>query len=244
MNTQLPPAANPDDSTASSTDDRDLEILGRCLDDLGGDADKEAVIRDYCVRYPGLADKIHDLARVGQALGDTTSWGDLPPADPDENGPAPADTEPLPARFGPYRVLSKIGRGGMGDVYLAQDDILNRRVAVKTIRRSKATDPVLLDRFNRERQVLARLHDTHIVPILATGQEGDLLYFAMPFIPGVALNQLIRTVQNHSHESGSTSLSSFESLVKEASSKEAPSSPADGEANPPDDAPTTPRRRP
>jgi serine/threonine protein kinase/WD40 repeat protein len=215
------------DATSSSTgDDADLEILGRCLEDLGGAADKSAILADYCARFPHLAEKIRDLARVGQVLGETTSWGVRSP------GPQAPESEPLPPRFGPYRVLSKIGRGGMGDVYLAQEDVLNRLVAVKTIRRARATDPALLERFDRERQVLARLHDTHIVPIFATGQEGDLLYFAMPYIRGVALNHVIRTAQEQSHQNGSSSLSSFAALVNEASSRASSTSKGDGEPGP------------
>jgi hypothetical protein len=228
-----------DASTSSTGDAADLEILGRCLEDLGGAADKAAVVADYCARHPELADKIRDLARIGQVLGETTSWGDVSPGDPASPDPQAAESEPLPPRFGPYRVLSKIGRGGMGDVYLAQEDVLNRLVAVKTIRRARATDHALLERFNRERQVLARLHDTHIVPIFATGQEGDLLYFAMPYIRGVALNHVISTAQEHSHQNGSSSLSSFPDLVNKASSRANSASKRDGQADQQSPAPTS-----
>ena len=202
MSTKRPAAPSPHDSSTSSTDERELEILGRCLDDLGGADDKAAVVADYCARYPDLADKIRGLAHVGQVLGDTTSWGDVSPGARQHGSPATCDSAPHPARFGPYRVLRSIGRGGMGEVYEAEEEALHRRVAVKTIRRAKATDPGLLERFDRERQVLARLHHTHIVPIFATGQEDDLLYFAMPYIHGVPLNQVIRTARRHSHENG------------------------------------------
>jgi serine/threonine protein kinase/WD40 repeat protein len=219
MNTHEPGLSNPGASSTSSTDERDLEILGRCLEDLEGAPDKAAVIGDYCARYPNLEVQIRDLARVGQVLGETTSWGDHPPGHPDANDGRIAGSASPPTRFGPYKVIGTIGRGGMGEVYEAEEDVLHRRVAVKTIRPGKATDPALLERFDRERRVLARLHDTHIVPILATGQEGDLLYFAMPYIPGVALSQVIRTAQDHSHETANSPLSSFAALVKEASSK-------------------------
>ena len=160
--------------------------------------------------------------------------------------PRPPTPSRFPSRFGPYRVLRKIGRGGMGDVYQAQDDILHRHVAVKTIRRARATDPGLLERFDRERQVLARLHDTHIVPILATGQEGDLLYFAMPYIPGVALNQVIRTAQQHSHETGKLPSLELRDPVQGSELEGSPRSPADGEARPSrrSDGDRPPRRRP
>ena len=128
----------------------------------------------------------------------------------------------------------------MGEVYEAEEDVLHRRVAVKTIRPGKATDPALLERFDRERRVLARLHDTHIVPIFATGKEGDLLYFAMPYIPGVALNKVISTAQGHSHDAANSPLSSFEALVKEASSRTTSAAKRDSEPDRPAAATTDP----
>jgi len=240
MSTHRPIPLNPDSASSSADDERELEILGRCLDELGRAADKASVVADYCARYPELADKVRALAQVGQVLGETTSWGDAPPDNPDAGASAPDDSASHPSRFGPYQVVGTIGRGGMGEVYEAEEEALHRRVAVKTIRRGKATDPGLLERFDRERQVLARLHHTHIVPILATGHEGDLLYFAMPFIPGVALNQVIRTAQRHSHENAKSPLSSFEALVKEARSETASAPGRDGERAPLDPAASDP----
>ncbi len=213
----IPPSS--DSASVCTGDERELEILGRCLDELGQAADKASIVADYCARYPDLAEKVRALAQVGQMLGRTTSWCDMPAGDPDSGATARYDSTPHPYRFGPYEVVGTIGRGGMGVVYEAEEPALRRRVAVKTIRRADATDPGTLERFDRERRVLARLHHSHIVPILATGQEGDSLYFAMPFIPGVSLNEVIRTAQRHSRDKGDSPLSSFEALVQEARSE-------------------------
>src|SRR6185312_7848675 len=99
-------------------------------------------------------------------------------------------------RFGPYRVVRSIGRGGMGEVFEAVEEPLGRRVAIKTIRRSRTTGASLLLRFDRERRTLARLHHTNIVPIYATGREEDLLYFAMPYLSGASLVQVIKTARS------------------------------------------------
>ena len=125
---------------------------------------------------------------------------------------------PLPERFGPYRVLRSIGRGGMGEVYEAIEEPLGRHVAIKTLRR-QATCESLLRRFDRERRTLARLHHTNIVPIYATGSEGDLLYFAMPYLSGASLGQVIKTARSHELSGNGLSTSSFEDLVHEAHSK-------------------------
>src|SRR5262249_60635546 len=105
---------------------------------------------------------------------------------PPEGG-APGGEGAGPGRFGPYRGVRSIGRGGMGEVYEAVEEPLGRRVAVKTIRRGQATSASLLLRFDRERRTLARLHHTNIVPIFATGRGGDLLYFVMPYLYGASL---------------------------------------------------------
>ena len=106
----------------------------------------------------------------------------------------------------------------MGIVYEALEQTLNLRVAVKTLHRRKAARTTLLHRFDRERRLLARMHHTNIVPIFATGQEGDLFYFAMQYISGASLGQIIRTARSHGSNGGFPSSTSFEELVKEAHS--------------------------
>ena len=74
----------------------------------------------------------------------------------------------------------------------------------------------MLRRFDRERELLARMHHTNIVPIFATGQEGDLLYFAMQYIEGASLGQIIRAARSHGSDGGFSPSTSFEELVREA----------------------------
>ncbi|MFI5455557.1 MAG: WD40 repeat domain-containing serine/threonine protein kinase [Isosphaerales bacterium] len=107
----------------------------------------------------------------------------------------------------------------MGEVYEAVEEPLARRVAVKTIRRSQATSASLLLRFDRERRTLARLHHTNVVPIFATGCEGDLLYFAMPYLSGASLGQVIKTARSHESSGNGLASSSFEELLQEAQSR-------------------------
>src|SRR5713226_5401564 len=95
----------------------------------------------------------------------------------------------------------------MGDIYDAYDERLQRRVAVKVIRQGKIS-PDSRVRFLREQTVLAQLHQSHIVPIYAAGEEGDLQYFAMPYIDGAALHHIIAAARNlEATESGSKTLS-------------------------------------
>ncbi|NKB89420.1 MAG: protein kinase [Acidobacteria bacterium] len=98
-----------------------------------------------------------------------------------------------PKQVGAYRVLEEIGRGAMGTVYLAEQENPRRTVALKLVRRGRAT-PELLRRFEHEAQVLGRLHHAGIAQIYEAGAtEGDLgerqPFFAMEYIEGDTLSR-------------------------------------------------------
>ena len=86
-----------------------------------------------------------------------------------------------PERIGSYRLLRKLGQGGMGTVYLAEraDEEYRKRVALKIIKRGMDTDAIL-GRFRRERQILASLQHPNIAMLLDGGTSSDgLPYFVM-----------------------------------------------------------------
>src|SRR5262245_61680060 len=94
-----------------------------------------------------------------------------------------------PVRVGPYRLIRKLGRGGMGDVFLAErdDEQYHARVAIKLVRPGMDTD-FILARFRRERQTLARLQHPNISRLLDGGTtEQGLPYIVMEYIDGVWL---------------------------------------------------------
>ena len=91
----------------------------------------------------------------------------------------------------------------MGAIFEAVQEPLGRRVAVKTITGpGRHRSDAARSRFLREQRMLARLHHTHIVPIHAAGCEGDLQYFAMPYIDGAPLSRVIRAALRHTPASG------------------------------------------
>ena len=94
-------------------------------------------------------------------------------------------------RLGDYRILREIGRGGMGVVYEAEQVSLGRRVALKVLPGQVAGDRKALERFRREAQAAARLHHTNIVPVFEVGQDGEVAFYAMQFIQGQGLDQVI-----------------------------------------------------
>jgi len=95
-------------------------------------------------------------------------------------------------RFGPYRVEELIGAGGMGIVYRALDEALQRHVALKTLLPALAADSEFVARFKREAQSAAALNHPNITQIYAIGQEGTVPYFAMELIRGRSLETIAR----------------------------------------------------
>src|ERR1700753_3494530 len=93
---------------------------------------------------------------------------------------------------GRYRVLSRVGAGGMADVYLAQDEQLGRQVALKLLHRRFAEDPGFVERFRREAQAAAGLQHPNVVSVYDRGQFEDTYYIAMEYLPGRSLKQVIR----------------------------------------------------
>lgn len=91
------------------------------------------------------------------------------------------------SRLGPYEVLSKLGEGGMGEVYKARDTRLDRTVAIKVLVALGQADPDSRARFEREARVLASFDHPHICALHDVGREGDLDFIVMPFVDGETL---------------------------------------------------------
>src|SRR5579863_151094 len=91
-------------------------------------------------------------------------------------------------QLGRYRITGKLGAGGMGVVYLAEDSVLGRRVALKTIRLLEGTDPSthqdLAERFLREARIVAQMDHPGIVSIYDFGTEGETAYFVLEYVAG------------------------------------------------------------
>src|SRR5487761_1125719 len=108
-------------------------------------------------------------------------------------------TAPTPeelARYFPqFEILELLGQGGMGAVYKARQPSLDRLVAIKILPSEVAGDPSFAERFSREARALARLNHPNIVGIYDFGQADGLYYFAMEYVDGVGLRQLIENRQ-------------------------------------------------
>ena len=98
-------------------------------------------------------------------------------------------------RLGDYRLIREVGRGGMGVVYEAHQVSLKRRVALKVLPTASAMDARQLQRFQIEAQAAAALHHANIVPVFAVGTERGVPFYAMEFIEGRSLAEVIRELR-------------------------------------------------
>ena len=90
-----------------------------------------------------------------------------------------------------YHIKSLIGQGGMADVYLAYDEIMNRPVAIKILRPKVADDSQAVVRFIREASAVRKLSHPNVVEVYDVGECGNLHYLVMEYIPGITLKELI-----------------------------------------------------
>ena len=88
-----------------------------------------------------------------------------------------------------YRVVDKIGEGGMGAVFLADDTKLDRKVALKVLPPEMAEDAGRLDRFQREAKAVAALNHPNIVTLFSVEQDGDTHFITMEWVEGDSLDR-------------------------------------------------------
>jgi serine/threonine-protein kinase len=95
------------------------------------------------------------------------------------------------SRFGPYLLKRLLGRGGMGEVYEADDTVMKRIVALKLMSATCSMDPDFRKRLQREARIAGRLREPHVVPIHDYGEIDGQLYVDMHFIEGTDLDTLL-----------------------------------------------------
>jgi serine/threonine-protein kinase len=96
-------------------------------------------------------------------------------------------------RIGHYRIVAELGRGGMGVVYKAHEESLNRFVAIKVLGEHLTEDPSYVERFVREAQSAARLNHPNIVQIYAISEDAGRHFFVMEYVTGQSLQKILRS---------------------------------------------------
>ena len=104
-----------------------------------------------------------------------------------------AALDSLPRKIGPYRLIDKIGEGGMGVVYLGIDSD-KRRVAVKVLGPAVANDPLARQRLAREVETMRRVRNRHVAEVIDADVTGPSPYIVTRYVPGRTLEETVREV--------------------------------------------------
>lgn len=169
-------------NTTASPENASIEaLLSQITDEFLQrlDAGEQPDIEEYVQRYPTLADVLRQVLPALSVL-----------RQPPSGGEAPADGL-VSGVLGDFRIVREVGRGGMGVVYEAEQISLGRRVALKVLPFAATMDARQLQRFHNEARAAAGLHQEHIVPVHAVGCERGIHFYAMQFIDGRTLAELI-----------------------------------------------------
>lgn len=176
-----------------------LRILQRARR-LGEPLDRESLL----AKFPGLAGAINDAfeieaseSRIAPPLAERLKQHEAESPLPI---PIPSWAESMelgvPRRLGQYKLIEEIGRGGMAIVYLARDLELGRVVAVKVLPRFGINDETRRLRFENEARAAAKLDHPNIVPIYGNGRDRGVHYFAMRYVEGRNLAELMDDVRS------------------------------------------------
>jgi serine/threonine protein kinase len=104
-----------------------------------------------------------------------------------------SEASPDPASIGPFIVERKLGEGAMGVVFAGYDRKLERKVALKLVRRQLLNNPAVRERMTREAQAMARLSNPHVVQVYQVGEHDGGIYMAMEYVEGETLSEWLRS---------------------------------------------------
>lgn len=141
-------------------------------------------IERFCHRHPGLE---ADLRREIGTLHEMDVLTEAPAV-----GEAKPSSETVIERLSGHRILSEIGSGGMGSVFLAVDERLGRKVAIKTLKAQYSDHPILRARFMHEARAMAKLSHPNIVHIYNLGEPDETPHFVMEYLEGSSLTEVAR----------------------------------------------------
>jgi serine/threonine protein kinase/WD40 repeat protein len=177
--------------------------------DEGENIDQER----FVAQFPQWAERLRALLKQNDeilaspphgAAGDTLrghadsasafpSGDTIPPPASKASGSRPSSaSRALPEHFGRYRIIKRLGQGGMGTVYLAHDGQLDRSIALKIPDFTASDGPEVLERFYREARAAATLEHPNLCPVYDFGQINGIHYLTMAYIKGKPLSQYVQ----------------------------------------------------
>lgn len=166
----------------SDHEQRLAQVLAEYVDLLS--SENPVDIECFCRRYPGLeADLRREIGTLHEmdVLTEFSAVGDVKPA-----------SGTVIERLSGHRILSEIGSGGMGRVFLAVDERLGRKVAIKTLKAQYSDHPRLRARFMHEARAMAKLSHPNIVHIYNLGEPEETPHFVMEYLEGSSLIEVAR----------------------------------------------------
>ena len=187
-----------DSSPRSDAEEPDLEALSeRFVEDFR--AGRRPSVDEYAERFPEFAEEIRELfpALLLLEKGGTREALSSLSQGASRQGFALSGLE----RLKNYRIVREIGRGGMGVVYEAWDETLERVVALKVMKIFPGEEEQTIKRFQREAKTAARLHHTNIVPVFDSDVLDDKFFYVMQLVDGVNLEQFLRMKEAEASES-------------------------------------------
>lgn len=170
-----------DGNRAETPEERRERILAACVEAC----EKEGIqaLERFCAEDPDLAAEMRRAVRTALELRAASSSG----------------LEGIPVRverIGKFRILERLGGGGMGVLYRARDPSLGRDVAIKVLAAPLSTIPGALERFRREARAVAQLHHPHVVAVHDVGETSDgLPYLVMDLVEGESLEAILRRLE-------------------------------------------------
>jgi serine/threonine protein kinase/Tfp pilus assembly protein PilF len=180
---------SPETRSTASRDERLLDIVESYLAQHAAGAAESP--EDVLARHPEFATELTDFFRArAQVDGVVVPLREAIQAEPQTVEQA-ASLLHTHRELGDFSILREVGRGGMGIVYEAEQLSLGRRVALKVLPFAATMDPRHLQRFKNEAHAAAQLHHTNIVPVHYVGCERGVHFYAMQFIEGNSLAEVV-----------------------------------------------------
>lgn len=176
-----------DDTTGPTRDTGTTEnvverLVARCIEE---GAESPSAVADLCRGHSELTAEVLACLAELDAAGMSTR---------------PRLDDEFPERLGDFRLIDRIGGGGMGVVYRARQESLQREVALKLIRPEQLYFPGARKRFQREVETVARMQHPGIVPIFAVGEEDGIPYFAMEHVGGCSMDRILTLLRGRPFE--------------------------------------------
>ncbi len=178
-----------DDLSQDQTEDR---LLGQAASEFLAAVSRgeNPSVGDYAQRYPAIASLIEEVLPAVAMLNGSQVEQDN------------SQASQLPKKLGDFQIIQKIGCGGMGVVYEAEQLSVGRRVALKILPLTAMLDETRLERFQLEVRAAATLDHPHCVPIYAVGEDQGVHYYAMKLILGQTLAEVIHELQENDRQPG------------------------------------------